>query len=72
MSSLTVTHVSLASVIEILAQGEIADKGWLSTLLAALTILAVIFLAALGFFFTRYFKLWFQAYMSVALSLIHI
>ncbi len=66
LSAPTVTHVALASVIEILAQGEIADKGWLSTLLAALTILAVIFLAALGFFFTRYFKLWFQAYMSVA------
>ena len=50
----------------VLSQGNLSDQGWLGSLLFALSILGVVFLVALGFFFTRYFKLWFQAYMSVA------
>ena len=50
----------------IFGQKSALQEGWLGSLLFALTILGLIFLAALGFFFTRYFKLWFQAYMSVA------
>lgn len=43
-----------------------ASNGWIGMVLLAMGAFGALLLAALAFFFLRYFKLWFQAYMSVA------
>ncbi len=43
-----------------------AAGGWTGMVLLALGIVGALLLMSFAFFFLRYFKLWFQAYMSVA------
>src|SRR6056300_34057 len=68
MTTIGSSTIALAGLLQhpILAESDWSESGWVGSLLFALTSLGLIFLAATGFFFTRYFKLWFQAYMSVA------
>lgn len=51
----------------LLAQSPLAQSsGWFGMVVLAVGLLGALLLAAFAFFFLRYFKLWFQAYMSVA------